>query len=148
MLEKLSDDLKTAMKAREQLKVSTLRLLLAEVKNLQIKKGGIDTELEESDFLSIFQKGVKQRAEAAKAFRDGGRNEMADKEEAEAEIIRTYMPEKIDRKELEAIVDAAISETEATSKREMGKVMKSIMSRYQGRVEGREVQNLVLSKLP
>ncbi len=144
MIEKIQQEMKAAMKAGEKLKLGVLRMTLSELKNAAIAKGG---ELDEGEILATIQKAVKKREEAAAAFRDGGREEQAATEEAEAEMLRAYLPDKLSPEELEKVVDEVIAETGATSKREMGQVMKEIMARYRGRVDGKEVQGLVASKL-
>jgi uncharacterized protein YqeY len=145
MIDKLQADMKAAMKAGDKLRLSVLRMILADLKNAQISKRA---ELEENEILSTIQKAVKRREEAAQAFRDGGREESAAKEEAEAVILRSYLPKELSPEELETVVDEVIAEVGATSKRDIGSVMKTIMSRYTGRVDGRAVQALVASKLP
>ena len=144
MIEKIQQEMKAAMKAGEKLKLGVLRMTLSELKNAAISKGD---ELDEGEILATIQKAVKKREEAAAAFRDGGREEQAATEEAEAEMLRAYLPDKLNPEELEKAIDEIIAETGATSKREMGQVMKEIMARYRGRVDGKEVQGLVASKL-
>ncbi len=144
MIEKIQQEMKAAMKAGEKLKLGVLRMTLSELKNAAISKGD---ELDEGEVLATIQKALKKREEAAAAFRDGGREEQAATEEAEAELLRAYLPDKLSPEELEKVVDEVIAETGATSKREMGQVMKEIMARYRGRVDGKEVQSLVASKL-
>ena len=144
MIEKIQQEMKAAMKAGEKLKLGVLRMTLSELKNAVISKGD---ELDEGEVLATIQKALKKREEAAAAFRDGGREEQAATEEAEAELLRAYLPDKLSPEELEKVVDEVIAETGATSKREMGQVMKEIMARYRGRVDGKEVQSLVASKL-
>lgn len=148
MLEQIQNDMKTAMKAGDKIRLGTLRMLVSEIKNLKISKGGINTELEEGDLLALLQREVKKRLEAAQSYRDAGREETADKEEKEAEIVKEYMPRELSDEELAGIVDETIAETGAATKREMGKVMGAIMARYKGRVDGKKIQNLVMNKLP
>jgi uncharacterized protein YqeY len=145
MIDKLQADMKAALKAGDKLRLSVLRMTLADLKNAQISK---KAELEENEILSAIQKAVKKREEAAQAFRDGGREESAAKEEAEAVILRSYLPKELSPEELATVVDEVIAEVGAASKRDIGSVMKTIMSRYTGRVDGKAVQALVASKLP
>lgn len=147
MIEQIEREMKEAMKEGDKLKVSTLRMMLSELKNLQITKGRERSKLDEAEVLSLLQKAVKKREEAAEAFRKGGRQEMAEKEEAEAELLRAYLPKALSEEELEKAVDDVIAELGATSKREMGNVMKAMMGRFTGRVDGRRVQEMVSSKL-
>lgn len=147
MIEQIEREMKEAMKEGNKLKVSTLRMMLSELKNLQIKKGKDRSDLDEAEVLSLVQKAVKKREEASAAFRKGDRLEMAEKEEAEADILRAYLPKALSAGELENAVDDVIAELGATSKRDMGNVMRTIMGRYSGRVDGRQVQEMVTSKL-
>lgn len=145
MIEKLQNDMKAALKEGNRIKLGVLRMTLSELKNARIKKGD---ELEEGEILAVIQKAVKKREEAATAFRDGGREERASAEEAEAGILRGYLPQPLSKEELEEVISDVIVEVGATGKREIGLVMKTIMSRYQGRVDGKEVQGIVASRLP
>ena len=145
MIEKIREDVKAAMKAGDKVRLGVLRMTLAELKNLQIAKGG---DLEEGDILAALQKAVKKRDEAAAAFRKGGRDDSAAKEDTEAEVLRGYLPRALSPEELEQAVDEAIAEVGATGRRDLGNVMKTIMGRHRGRVDGKQVQALVASKLP
>ena len=144
MLERIREDVKIAMKAGDKMKVSVLRMVLADVKNAQIRKG---EELGENEILSLVQKAIKRREEAASAFREGGREDLAEKEDREAEILFGYMPKQLGPEEIEKVVEEVIEELGAATKRDIGPVMKTIMSRYQGRLDGKAVQALVSSKL-
>jgi uncharacterized protein YqeY len=147
MIEKLKEDMKSAMKAGEKERLSTIRMLISDVKNAQIQKGGVGTELQENDYIAILKTNLKKRLDAAQSYRDGGREEQAEKEEAEAKIIQEYLPKALGEDELEKAVDKAIAESGATSMREMGAVMKIIMSEHAGAVDGKKVQQLVQKKL-
>lgn len=148
LIERLKEDMKTAMKAGEKLRLETIRILLAEVKNLQVSKGNIHFELEEGDVLGLVAKALKKREESAQIYRDNNRPELAEKELAEAEIIRAYLPAAMTREETEQVVVEAIATVGATGKRDMGKVMGAIMARYKGRIDGKLVQEIVGAKLP
>ena len=145
MIERLQADMKAALKSGDKARLGVLRMTLAELKNAAIRKGG---ELDEGEVLSVIQKDVKKHEESAEAFRNGGRGEQADVETAAAELLREYLPSMLSGAELEAAVDEVIAETGAASKRDMGRVMKEMMSRHSGRVDGKAVQALVASKLP
>ena len=145
MIERLQADVKSALKSGDKARLGVLRMTLAELKNAAIRKGG---ELEEGEILSVMQKDVKKHEESAEGFRSGGREEQAAAEEAAVEILREYLPSMLSGAELEAAVDEVIAETGAASKRDMGRVMKEMMSRHGGRVDGKAVQALVASKLP
>jgi len=145
MIEKIQSDMKEALKAGDKVRLGVLRMTLSELKNVEISKGG---ELEEGEALATIRKAVKKREEAADAFLAAGREDQAAKEKAEAEVLRSYLPSMLGAEELDKIIEDAIAETGAESKRDMGKVMKMIMERHRGRVDGKEVQTLVSSKLP
>jgi uncharacterized protein YqeY len=148
LIERLKEDMKAAMKAGEKLRLDTIRMLLAESKNLQVSKGNIHAELEEGDVLALLGKALKRREEAAQVYRDNNRPELAEKERAEAEIIRAYLPKGLTREETIAAVEAAIAAVGATGKRDLGKVMGAVMAQYKGRIDGKLVQEIVGSKLP
>lgn len=131
MQKRIMDDIKAAMKAGEKDKLATLRMLSSDIKNLKISKGGVNTELEESEILALFQKNVKKRMDVAVTYRDAGRPELAEKEENEAAYIKAYLPEELSEEEVDKAVEDAIAETGATSKKEMGLVMKAVMAKYQ-----------------
>jgi uncharacterized protein YqeY len=139
LADSVKSDLTTAMKAGEKDRVGTLRLLLSELQ--KAAKEGSDDEL------AVLRRERKRRLEAATAFRDGDRPELAEAEEAEAEIIQTYLPAELSDDELAAIVDDAVAETGASSPKEMGAVMKAAMAKVAGRADGKRVSALVRSTL-
>jgi uncharacterized protein YqeY len=124
-------DLTAAMKAGEKERVDALRLVLSELQ--KAAKEGSDDEL------TVLRRERKRRLEAATAFRDGGRAELADGEEREAALIQAYLPAELGDDELRAIVDQAIAETGAASPKDLGQVMKLAMSRTEGRADGKRV---------
>lgn len=144
MVDKLQNDLKVAQLARNEIKVSTLRLLLSEIKNAEISKGG---QLTDDDVVVIIQREVKKRKEAATGFRTGGREEQAQKEEIELKILEGYLPQQLSDKELTGIVDQAITEVGASSVADMGKVMGTVMGKVAGKADGGRVSALVREKL-
>ena len=129
----------TAMKAGEKQRVTALRLVLSELQKAA-KEGS-------SDELAVLRRERKRRLEAAGQFRDGGRPELADQEEAEATIIEGYLPAELDDAELEAVVVAAIADTGAGSPKDMGQVMKEVMARTGGRVDGKRASARVREAL-
>ena len=142
MLEKqITADYITAMKAKDFFKSTTLNFLRAQFKNIIIEKKV--QELEDVDVITVIKKQVKQRQDSIEQFRDGGRPELADKEEAELAILKSYLPEELSEDEIVKLVDEAISETEATSMKDMGKVMKVVSEKAQGRVDNKVVSSLV-----
>lgn len=139
LADSVKSDLTTAMKAGEKDRVGTLRLLLSELQ--KAAKEGSDDEL------AVLRRERKRRLEAASAFRDGDRPELAQAEEAEAQIIATYLPAELSEEELATIVNDAVAETGATSPKEMGAVMKAAMAKVAGRADGKRVSALVRSTL-
>ncbi|MBA4337082.1 aspartyl-tRNA amidotransferase [bacterium] len=144
--EKVQEDLTTAMKAREELKVSALRMLKADIMKLEVS--GAKKEATDEDIISIIQKQVKQRKDSEEQFRAGGRAEMADKEAAESKILESYLPEQMSEEEVREIVKAAIQETGATSKADMGKVMGAVMPKVKGKADGKIINKIVMELLP
>jgi hypothetical protein len=137
--EQVRTDMTTAMKAGEKQRVGALRLVLSELQKAA-KEGG-------SDELAVLRRERKRRLEAATQFRDGGRPELAEQEESEAELIETYLPAELDDAELDAIVAAAISETGAGSAKDMGQVMKAVMAKTGGRADGKRASARVREAL-
>ena len=142
--EEILKDMKEAMKARDKLKLSTLRLLIAEIKNKEIAAKG---ELKDHEILVLIQKAVKQRQDSIEQYRKGGREDLADKEEGEMKILKTYLPEELSKEELIKIIDSAISATGAVSLKEMGNVMKEVIPQTQGKADGKLVSELVRKRL-
>ncbi|HMG32008.1 MAG TPA: GatB/YqeY domain-containing protein [Jiangellaceae bacterium] len=144
--ERLRDDLTASMRARDELRMSTLRMVLTAVTTSEVA-GATPRELSDSDVLAVLNKEAKKRNEAAEAFRQGGRIDRAEREEAEAEVIAEYMPAPLADDELAEMVDAAIAQTGASSPREMGAVMKVLQPRTTGRADGAKVAAAVRARL-
>ena len=144
LIAEIEDEIKDAMRARDQLRTDTLRLTLASLRSAEKDLG---RPLKEDEELQVLQRERKRRAEAAEAFRAAGRGEQAEKEEDELEVIEEFMPEPLEEEELERIVDDAIAETGATSLRDLGRVMADVMPQVAGRADGSEVSQLVREKL-
>jgi uncharacterized protein len=144
LIERIEDELKAAMRARDQELTGTLRLTLA---SLRAAEKEVQRPLKEDEELHVLQRERKRRLEAAEAFRAGGREEQAAKEERELEVIQRFMPEPVDEEELERIIDDAIAETGATSLRDLGRVMADVMPQVAGRADGSAVSQLVREKL-
>src|SRR5512132_406425 len=139
LAEQLRQDLATSMKAGEKDRVGTLRLVLSELQ--KAAKDGTGDEL------AVLRRERKRRHESAAAFREGGRPELAEAEEAEAEVIETYLPAELSDDELRAIVADAVAETGASSPKDMGQVMKASMARVDGRADGKRVSALAQEAL-
>lgn len=142
--DQIKQDLTAAMKAKDAVRRDTLRMLQTAVKNAEVEKRG---ELTDEEFLSVVNKEAKKRKEAMTAYSDAGRQELADKESAELEVLQGYLPEALSDDEIAALVDEAIAEAGATEPKHMGAVMKILMPKIQGRADGAAVSGLVKSKL-
>lgn len=142
--EKLTNDLKEAMFAKEELRVSTIRFLMADMKNLKIEK---QRELEDEDIVTLLERQVKRHRESIEAFEKGNRAEMADKEKKELEILQTYLPEQMSKEEISSEVEKAIAATNASSITEMGRVMGVLSAKLKGKADMGLVSNLVREKL-
>ena len=142
--DKILQDMKEAMKARDRLRLSTLRLLVSQIKNREIDAKG---ELKDDEVLVLTRKAVKQRLDSISQYEKGGRQDLADKERAEMEILKAYLPEELSREALLAIIDEAISATGAHSPKDIGKVMKEVMPKVKGRADGKVVNELVRKRL-
>ena len=143
LLERVQSDITAAMKAGERDRVGRLRLVSSELQKAH-KDAAAGTEADE---VAVLQRERKRRLEAAEAYRDGDRGDLAESEEREAELIAGYMPEQISDDELEAIVGDAVAESGATSPAEMGKVMALVMPQVKGRADGKRVSAAVKEKL-
>lgn len=136
---KLEDDVKQAMRDKNALARDALRMCLASVKNRVIEKGG---EVDDADVIAVLSKAVKSREDSAQQFRKAGRDELADKEEAEIKVISVYLPKQMGEAETRALVEKLIAENGISSKKDMGVLMKAIMAGHKGEVDGKIVQRL------
>ena len=143
-LDQIQADTKDAMRSRDRQRTAALRMLAAALKNGEIEAG---KPLGEDEEQTILRRQLKQREESAEAFRKAGRGEQADKESAEAEVVREYLPTPLSPEELEEIADHAIQETGATGMKDMGAVMGRATALADGRAEGRTLSALVRTKL-
>jgi len=139
ILEEIKDDLKGAMRAGEKDKVGALRLVLSELQ--KAAKEGSDDEL------AVLRRERKRRLEAARAYREAGRDDLASGEEAEGELISGYLPSELSDEDLQAIVEQAVLDSGAESAKDMGKVMKQAMAAVDGRADGSRVSGLVRASL-
>ena len=152
LFDKIQDDLKQAQLDRDEIGVSTLRLLISEIHNVEIQKGPPAGGLSEEEIISVIQREVKKRKEGALGFRQGGREEQAQKEESEQKVLEGYLPEQLSNEELTKIVESSISEacqlalvngSEKPSLQDMGKIIRLIMEKVKGRAEGGTISALV-----
>jgi len=142
--EKLEADLRKAMKDRDNVKRSTLRLLLAAIKNAEIAKRG---SLDNPDILGVVAREVKQRNESIEAFKQGDRQDLVAREEAEMAILKEYLPRQLSREEVIVEARQVIEEVGAQGPRDKGKVMSRIMAQLKGKADGREINEIVTELL-
>lgn len=135
LLGRISEAQKEAMRARDTARLSTVRLIIAAVKDREIALRSTGGEMTEAEVLQLLGKMVKQRQESARVYQEGGRAELADKELAEIAVIETFLPKALSAEETEAAIAAAIAEAGATSLRDMGKVMAVLKGRYTGQMD-------------
>ncbi len=144
LIVRLEDEVKDAMRAHDNERRDALRLIIASLKSAEKE---LLRPLSHDEELQVLQRERKKRLEAAEAFRSGGREEQAEKEEAELAVLQEFMPEPISEDEIEQIVDDAIAENKATSMRDMGRVMADVMPQIAGRADGSAVSQIVREKL-
>ena len=147
---KISSALKDAMKEKDAVRLSTLRLINAAIKDRDIAKrseAGDDEGVGDDDILVILGKMVKQRQESARAYEEGGRLELAEQERSEIKVIETFLPRQLDESETAAAIDQAIEKTGASSIRDMGKVMGELKGRYTGQLDFGKVGPMVKDRL-
>jgi uncharacterized protein YqeY len=143
--DRLTEDLKVAMKARDQLRMDVIRMIKAAVLNKEVET---KKDLDDAEMSRIMTTMIKQRKESVEQYEKGQRTELAAKERQEISIIESYLPQALSSEELDRTVDAVIRETGAGSAKDMGAVMKAVMARLAGQtVDGKHVSDLVRSKL-
>ena len=145
MYDTLMNDVKTAMKAHDMASVNALRGVIAKAKDLTVNAG---KEMTDEAILRVIAKGVKQREESIAQFEAAGRAELAEGEKKEMELLKKYLPEQLSEEQVAAIVKEAVAATQATSKKDMGKVMKEVMAHVKGQADGKLVSRLVGAALP
>lgn len=142
--EQLTQDMKTAMKQKDQVRLSIIRLVRSAMKNREIELG---KELEDEEVLKVISTLAKQHKDSIEQFEKGGRTDLVEKEQAELDVLETYLPQQLTEEELSVLVQEAIREVGASSAKDMGKVMKHLMPQIQGRADGKLVNQLVKSQL-
>ena len=143
----LQEQLKESMLARNALRTSVLRLLLSAINYYEIQKGGAGYEATEEDILSVTQNQAKQRRDSIEEFKKAARQELVDKETKELEILSVYLPAQMTEEEITKLIKEAISETQATSMTDMGKVMGALMPKVKGKTDGNLVSGIVKKEL-
>lgn len=145
MYERMDKELKDAMRSKDTLKLSVLRMLMAAMKNTEIAKKV--NKLGDADTIQVVQKMIKEHKESISQFEKGNRTDLVDKEKAEMEILQKYVPAQMTEEELAGIVKATVQEMGAASKADTGKVMKAVMEKIKGKADGKIVNQLVMSLL-
>lgn len=140
----LTEDMKTAMRAKDQVSLSTIRLINAAIKQFEVDER---TEADDAKVISILTKMVKQRKDSAKIYTEAGRQDLADKENAEIEILNRYLPQMMSAEEIKTVVEAAIAETGASGMADMGKVMGVLKTRLTGKADMGEVNKVLKAAL-
>ena len=140
LLKKVLDDVKTAMKAREKEKLVSLRSFHSEIKNVGINNG---VDITDQIVIEVAQKFIKQRRDAAEQFEKGGREDLVAQEKAQIEWISPYLPKQMSLEEVTSLAKSAVEESGATSKKDMGKVMKILMPKVKGKADGKMVSSAV-----
>lgn len=139
--------MKEAMKARDSLSLNTYRALKTALTNASIQKGSLTTTLDQAEELAVVRKQIKQRQDAAEQFAGAGRDELKAKEEAEIIVLEQFLPAALTEDQVKALLEDVIAQTGASSKKEMGAVMKLMQEKTQGRVDGKMLAQLVSSRL-
>jgi uncharacterized protein YqeY len=140
VVQQLDQDMKAAMKQKDKETLSTIRMVRAAIKKVEIDNRG---ELSDDQALQVVMKEVKQRRDSLAEYEKAGREDLAAKEKREIEILSAYLPQQLSEEELREIVQQAIADTGATSKKEMGKVMGAVLPKVKGRADGKQVNQLV-----
>jgi uncharacterized protein YqeY len=145
LMKKISEDMTSAMRARDQARLAPLRMAKAALMNREVEKG---RELDDTESQQVIASLIKQRRDSIEHFQKGGREELAAREAAEIVVLEAYLPPPIDPAEIQRAVDEAVAETAATSSKDLGRVMKAVMVKLAGRAaDGRVVNELVRRKL-
>lgn len=145
LLSRLEGDMKEAMKAREEVRLSTLRMIIAAARNAEIEKK--TKALDDVETVKILQRSLKQHKESIAQFEKGNRPDLVARESAELRILETYMPRQLGEEELTRLVKEALAETGAVSKSDTGKVMKAVMAKAQGQADGKTISAIVSNLL-
>lgn len=145
LVEKIDSDLKKAMKDKDQNRLSALRMLKADIESLSIqKKRG---ELKDEDIIKLIRGRIRKHKDSIEQFEKGARGDLVENEKGQLGVLERYIPEQLSQQELEKMAKEAVSETGASSKADMGKVMKAVMEKAKGRADGKAVSQIVASLL-
>lgn len=144
LIERLNEDMKTAMKSQDKFRLSVIRMVRSAIKNVEIEQ---KKNLEDSGVLDILQREVKQRKDSLQEFEKAGRSDLVDNLKAEIAILQDYLPQQLNEEEIKVIVLQTIQETGASSKADMGKLMSALMPKVKGQADGRLVNQIVQQHL-
>ena len=147
LFEQIDSDLKDAMRAKDATRLGVLRMLKSALKYGAIEKSGADSNLNDADAVQVIRKQAKQRLDSIESFEKGGRAELAEKEKAELAILNSYLPQQLSADELAKAVRETIAEVGATSKAQMGAVMKALQTKVAGRADGKALSQEVQKQL-
>lgn len=148
--EKISSDAITALRQKDKVTLNILRMVKSKILELEVKlrtKKGRDYQLSDEETLGVITSYAKQRKQSIDSYTEAGRQDLADQEKNELEILNQYLPKQLSREEVEKLVDEALAETGASSMQDIGKVMKALMPKLKGAADGKTVNELVRSKL-
>jgi uncharacterized protein YqeY len=145
--QKIQDDLKAAMLAKDEERLSVIRMLKSAIQYFEIQKGGAGYEATDEDVMDVVGREIKKRRESIEMYKNGNRPELAAKEERELAILQTYLPEQLDEETVRALVTEAVTQTGATTMQDMGKVMAALMPKVKGKADGNLVSTLVRQAL-
>ena len=145
--EKITSDIKDAMRAKDSTKLAVLRSLKTALTNYTIEKYGADGELEASEDIGVVRTAIKQRQDSIEKFEAAGRNELAEQEKLEAEILEEYLPTAMSEDEISKLIEDTIQEVGASSRKDMGQVMKLLQNKTQGRVDNKTLSSGVMDRL-
>jgi len=142
--EKLVDEMKQAMKSNDKLRLSTIRMIRSAIKNKEIEQR---KKLDDEGIFKVIQGMLRKSEESIEQFKAGGRMDLVEKEQKEIETMKSFLPQPLSREEILRIIDQSIEETQASSLKDLGKVMKSVMPRLEGKADGKLINQLVKEKL-
>ncbi len=145
--QRLQENLKQAMLAKDEVKKSVLRMLLSAINYYEIQKGGAGYEADEKDVITVIQKEAKQRKDSIEQFKTGGRQDLVDKESEELTILQTYLPAQMPEDQVQKLVKEAIAQTGAKTPQDIGKVMGILMPKIKGKADGGLVSKIVRENL-
>src|SRR3972149_7061377 len=142
--ERLLEEMKLAMKSNDKLRLSTIRMIRSALKNKEIE---LRKKLEEEDVVKVIQAMTRKGEESIEQFQTGGRMDLVEKEKKEMEILKSFLPQPLSQEEIFKIIDQSIQETQASSQKDIGKVMKSVMPKIGGKADGKLINQLVKERL-